>query len=126
MSSRVTPLTIPPDIQGLISITSFEINMCVVCGFTSYSIKPKLCSVNDLSALATPSVESKSGLSGKNSTIASESFISSGSAPIFGMILAKSVEDNLSLKLKLLTLSLASEKMVYPFVEYGELLMIQV
>ena len=100
MSSRVTPLTIPPDIQGLISITSFEINMCVVCGFTSYSIKPKLCSVNDLSALATPSVDSKSGLSGKNSTIASDSLISSGSAPIFGMILAKSVEDNLSLSIR--------------------------
>ena len=36
----------------------------------------------------------------KNSTIASESLISSGSAPIFGIILAKSAADNLSLSIR--------------------------
>ena len=61
--------------DGLISITSWDTKIWVVGGLTSYSIKPKFCSVKALRALATPSVDRRSGLSGKNSTIASESFI---------------------------------------------------
>ena len=84
------------------SKTFGETTMLVEGFFVLYSTRPSSCSVNARIDLATPSVDSKSGLSGKNSTIASLSLISSGSAPIRGIISAKSSDckDSFSMRFK--------------------------
>ena len=79
--------------------------MCVEGFLVTYSTSPNCCSEKALIALATPSVDSKSGLSGKNSTIASLSLISSGSDPICGIISENSSELIGSFSIRLRSLS---------------------
>ena len=100
--SNLMPLTIPPKTSGLISKTSLERVICVEGFLVTYSTSPSCCSEKALIALATPSVDNKSGLSGKNSTTASSLPISSGSDPISGIIFEKSSEliDSLSIRLR--------------------------